>query len=274
MIVFPNCKINLGLHIIGKRTDGFHNLETIFYPLLLRDAIEILPNPSSPEDVVFSCSGIEVQGLASDNICIKAFRLLKEHFTQLPNIKIHLLKNIPTGAGLGGGSADGAFVLSTLNEMFKLQLNEQQLIDFSLQLGSDCPFFIVNKPCYAASRGEVIETIPLDLSAYKIVIINTGIHVNTGWAFSQITPKANAVNLKEAIAKPIKEWSSLIINDFEEPVFKAHPLLQDIKNELYKKGSVYASMSGSGSTIFGVFPKEQIIDWQLNASWLQKEIAM
>ncbi len=272
MIVFPNCKINLGLHIVGKRADGFHNLETIFYPLPLKDVVEILPHPQGAESIEFSCSGLVVDGSTNDNICVKAYLLLKQNFPHLPQVKMHLLKNIPTGAGLGGGSADGAFVLSTLNKMFHLQLSQTQLIEYGLQLGSDCPFFIYNQPCFATSRGEVLEPLSLDLSPYKVVILNTGIHINTGWAFSQIRPKASTLQLKEAATLPIQEWNKVMMNDFETPVFEAYPQLLSLKESMYQKGALYASMSGSGSTIFGLFSKNQVIDWQWNKDWLQKEI--
>ena len=185
MIVFPNCKINLGLHILGKREDGFHNLETVFYPLLFRDALELIPATNNTTEIEFTGSGLAVDGNVSDNLCVKAYYLLKKNFPQLPLVKIHLHKAIPMGAGLGGGSADAAFMLKLLNEKFNLNISTPQLLNYALELGSDCPFFIINKPCIATGRGEILEEIEVDLSAYKIVLINPGIHINTGWAFSQ-----------------------------------------------------------------------------------------
>lgn len=253
MIVFPNCKINLGLHILSKRQDGFHNLETVFYPVALKDALEVLPSLGSA--IEFTGSGLTVDGNETDNICIKAYHLLKRDFPQLPFIKMHLHKAIPMGAGLGGGSADGAFTLQLLNKKYSLGLSLQQLIDYALQLGSDCPFFIINKPCYATGRGELLEGIDIQLAGYKIVIVNPGIHVNTGWAFSQITPAEPPKNIKAIITQPIATWKAELINDFENPVFEKYPAIKKIKEELYSKGAVYAAMSGSGSTVYGIFEK-------------------
>lgn len=254
MLLFPNCKINLGLHILNKREDGFHNLETVFYPIALKDALEIIPSPGS--SITFTGSGLIVDGKEDDNICLKAYHLLKRDFPQLPFIKMHLHKAIPMGAGLGGGSADGAFTLQLLNTKFNLALSVQQLIDYALQLGSDCPFFIINKPCYATGRGELLEGIDISLAGYKIVIINPGIHVNTGWAFSQITPAEPHKKLKEIIAQSVTTWKAELINDFEAPVFEKYPEIKNIKEALYNKGAVYAAMSGSGSSVYGIFETE------------------
>ena len=254
MIVFPNCKINLGLHILNKREDGFHNLETVFYPVDLKDALEIIPAPNST--IEFSGSGLTVEGKEADNICIKAYQLLKRDFPQLSFIKMHLHKAIPMGAGLGGGSADGAFTLQLLNNKFNLGLSVQQLIDYALQLGSDCPFFIINKPCYATGRGELLEGINIKLTDYKIVIINPRIHVNTGWAFSKIIPVVPKKSIQEIILQSILTWKDELINNFENPVFEKYPEIKNIKEELYNMGAVYAAMSGSGSTVYGISEKE------------------
>lgn len=251
MLLFPNCKINLGLHILNKREDGFHNLETVFYPISINDALEIIP--AADTDLHFSQTGLTVDGNEADNICVKAYHLLKKDFLQLPGIKMHLHKAIPMGAGLGGGSADGAFALQLLNTTFKLQLTQQQLINYALQLGSDCPFFIINQPCFATGRGEIMEPVSLDLSAYKIAIINPGIHVNTGWAFSQLTPAVPAKSIQQIITQPVQTWKDELKNDFEDVVFAAHPLIKSIKETLYNSGALYAAMSGSGSTVFGIF---------------------
>ena len=271
MLLFPNCKINLGLHILNKREDGFHNLETVFYPIALKDALEIIPSPGS--SIAFTGSGLTVDGTEADNICIKAYHLLKRDFPQLPFIKLHLYKAIPMGAGLGGGSADGAFTLQLLNKKFNLELSVQQLIDYALQLGSDCPFFIINKPCYATGRGELLEGIDITLAGYKIVIVNPGIHVNTGWAFSQITPAEPQKKLKEIIAQPIATWKAELINDFEAPVFEKYPEIKNIKEELYNKGAAYAAMSGSGSTVYGIFEKEISLSSFTDKNYFSKIIA-
>ncbi|HEU4903805.1 MAG TPA: 4-(cytidine 5'-diphospho)-2-C-methyl-D-erythritol kinase [Flavisolibacter sp.] len=256
MILFPNCKINLGLHILRKREDGFHDLETVFYPVPLQDALEIIHHPAPITDIEFSASGLQVDGNISDNICVKAYRLLKTDFPQLAPIKMHLHKTIPMGAGLGGGSANGAFTILLLNKKFNLGIRQEQLIHYALQLGSDCPFFIKNTPCVATGRGEIMEALCLDLSAYQFVLVNPGIHVNTGWAFSQIQPAAGRPSLKDVIQLPVNEWKGRLVNDFEEPVCRQYPEIAQARQTLYEQGAVYASMTGSGSTVYGLFPKE------------------
>ncbi|MBB1282813.1 4-(cytidine 5'-diphospho)-2-C-methyl-D-erythritol kinase [Flavisolibacter sp. BT320] len=257
MILFPNCKINLGLHILRKREDGYHDLQTIFYPFPLKDALEVVRHPSPPvTDVEYSGSGLQVQGDLSNNICIKAYHLLKQDFPDLAPVKMHLHKTIPMGAGLGGGSADGAFTLLLLNQKFNLGLSEEALLQYALQLGSDCPFFIRNQPSFATGRGEILEPISLDLSGYQFVVVNPGIHVNTGWAFSQIRPMAERPSLKEIVQKPVETWKESLSNDFESPVSRQHPQIGRIKNLLSEQGAVYAAMTGSGSTVFGIFSKE------------------
>lgn len=258
VIVFPNCKINPGLHILNKREDGYHSLETVFYPIQLKDALEIIhyPPADSNADIIFSSTGFSVEGNADDNLCVKAYHLLKNKFPELPPVQMHLHKAIPMGAGLGGGSADAAFTLKMMNEKFHLNLSSDQLINFALQLGSDCPFFIINEPCIATGRGEILEKIDLDLSKYKIVMVNPGIHINTGWAFSEISPCIPSKSLKEIIQQPIETWKEELKNDFEKPVFHHHPELKQIKDQLYAAGAVYAAVSGSGSTVFGIFQEQ------------------
>ena len=260
MISFPNCKINLGLHILNKREDGFHNLETVFYPIVLRDALELIPNPNNNTDIEFTTTGLIVDGDAADNLCLKAYNLIKKDFPQLPPVKIHLHKIIPMGAGVGGGSADAAFMLKLLNDKFKLDISTEQLLNYGLQLGSDCPFFIINKPCLATDRGEILEEVAVDLSTYKIMLINPSIHVNTGWAFTQLVkilkqPNRHPKSVKAIISQPIKTWKADLANDFETPVFTAHPQIKEIKEALYQQGAIYAAMSGSGSSVFGIFDK-------------------
>lgn len=255
MIVFPNCKVNLGLHILQKRADGFHDLETVFYPIALQDALEIVQTPSPSSNIQFNSTGLKIDSSTENNICFKAYQLLKKDFPELPGIKMHLHKVIPSGAGLGGGSSDGAFTLLLLNRKFNLGLSEEQLINYALQLGSDCPFFIKNKPCYATGRGEKLESIELDLSAYKFVLVNPGIHLHTGRAFSKITPTNQRISIREVITTPVEHWKNVLENDFEESVFFEHPDIRTIKGELYNQGAVYASMSGSGSSVYGLFQK-------------------
>lgn len=253
MIHFPNCKINLGLSILAKRADGYHELETVFYPIALTDALEILPAAT----LSLNQSGIEVPGDPAQNLCLKAFHLLKKDFPQLSPVQMHLHKNIPMGAGLGGGSSDGTAALILLNKLFSLGLSDDQLIEYASQLGSDCPFFVYNKACHATGRGEVLKPIALDLAAYQIVLVHPGKHISTAWAFQQLTPHSKSKSIQSIIEMPIEAWKNHLVNDFEAPVFKAEPTLSSIKDQLYALGAIYASMSGSGSSLFGIFPKHQ-----------------
>jgi 4-diphosphocytidyl-2-C-methyl-D-erythritol kinase len=255
VLSFPNCKINLGLNIISKRADGFHDLETVFYPIAIKDILEIVQQQHEVTGVEFTSTGLAIEGDVSNNLCVKAYHILKKDFPDLLPVKMHLHKAIPMGAGLGGGSADGAFTLKLLNEKFKLDLSEEQLISYSLQLGSDCPFFILNQPCFAEGRGEKLLPAALDLSAYRFLIISPGIHINTYWAFSQVSPKQPKKSIKEIISQPIHTWKTDLMNDFEEAVFGTHPEIKAIKETLYTQGAIYASMTGSGSTMFGIFEK-------------------
>jgi 4-diphosphocytidyl-2-C-methyl-D-erythritol kinase len=258
MVIFPNCKINLGLHIIRKRTDGFHNLETVFYPLQLKDALEIIradQTIGSIPEISFTASGLPIEGESSNNLCIKAYHLLKKDFPGLLKFKMHLHKVIPMGAGLGGGSADGAFALQLFNQLGNLGLSQEQLLDYALQLGSDCPFFINNKPCFATSRGEQMKELDLNLSGYRFVIVNPGIHISTAWAFAHIHPATPERQLTDIVTLPVTEWKNLLSNDFEAPVLQAYPELQQIKDQFYQTGALYASMSGSGSTFYGIYEK-------------------
>jgi 4-diphosphocytidyl-2-C-methyl-D-erythritol kinase len=255
MICFPSCKINLGLRITKKRADGFHALETVFYPITLRDALEIIIEPeTNAAPITFTSSGLVINGDPSDNLCFKAYGLLKKDYPTIPNIKMHLHKTIPMGAGLGGGSSDGAFTLVALNQLFNLQIPEQALLDYALQLGSDCPFFIINTPAFATGRGEILKPINLNLDGYSIVIVNPGIAISTKLAFSLITPKVPNTYMEAIICEPVSSWKEKLINDFEQPIFNSFPELANIKETLYQKGAVYASMTGTGSTVFGIFP--------------------
>ncbi|HEY8690297.1 MAG TPA: 4-(cytidine 5'-diphospho)-2-C-methyl-D-erythritol kinase [Chitinophagaceae bacterium] len=266
MISFPNCKINLGLNIIRKREDGFHDLETIFLPIPFTDILEII----SSDKTEFTITGLPVN--ADDNLCIKAYNLLKQDFPDLTAIKIHLHKVIPMGAGLGGGSSDAAFTLQLLNEIFKLNLKTEQLINYGLQLGSDCPFFILNKPCFATGRGEILQKINIDLTNYKILLVNPGIHIDTKWAFSKIVPRERKISVKEIVKQPIETWKEELQNDFEVPVFAEYPEIEKIKSNLYDLGAIYASLSGSGSSVYGIFSKEKNIQYTQNDKYFYKLI--
>lgn len=271
MVVFPNCKINLGLRIIRKRNDGYHDLETIFYPIPMNDVLEVIRTPATDPNVAFQSSGLTISGDTSNNLCVKAYQLLKKDFPQLGPVQMHLHKVIPMGAGLGGGSSDGAFALQLINDLFHLQLSKEQLIGYALQLGSDCPFFILNQPCFASGRGEKMEPVTLDLSGYHFAIVNPGIHINTGWAFSQLQldkPKQLELpDLRTIIQQPVPGWKETLINDFEAPVCKAHPEIASVKQQLYDAGAVYASMTGSGSTVFGLFTEKKELNFPEHYFW-------
>ena len=271
MIVFPNCKINLGLHILHKRQDGFHDLESVFFPLPIHDALEFIlsPDKNSP---AFTISGLAIDINPSQNIVYKAFELLKADFPFITPVHIHLHKNIPMGAGLGGGSSDGAYALLLLNKIFKLGIDQQKLVDYAAQLGSDCPFFILNQPCYVTGRGEKMERVELDLSGFSIVIIYPGIHIPTKWAFAQVKPALPRTSLRSLITFPVEEWKNELKNDFEAPVFQHYPLIKVIRDELYEKGAVYASMSGSGSSVYGIFKKSAIPVFNFPSEYFIKSI--
>jgi 4-diphosphocytidyl-2-C-methyl-D-erythritol kinase len=275
VIVFPNCKINLGLNIIRKRNDGFHDLETIFYPVRFFDALEIIDTgkPGSQQEAIsFNESGIPVDGIKENNLCIKAYHLLKKDFTDIAPVQMHLHKAIPVGSGLGGGSADGAFTLLLLNEVFHLNLSASQLINYALQLGSDCPFFIHNKPRFATSRGEISEPVNVDLSRYSIVLVNPGVVISTAQTFSKSAPALPDQSIKEIIGHPVATWKDKLKNDFEKIVFDQHPVIKKIKEELYDAGAVYASMSGTGSTVYGIFEKEKKIPLSCPPGYFVKEL--
>ena len=263
MISFPNCKINLGLNVIRKRQDGYHDIETVFYPLALTDVLEIVHDDSSKTlrsdrkntGAKFIATWFPINGATGKNLCVKAYELLQQDFSQLPPVQIYLHKTIPIGAGLGGGSADGSFTLKMLNEKFQLNLSTEQLLDYALQLGSDCPFFIVNKASFASGRGELMLGIDLNLDAYSFVIVNPGIHINTAWAFEQLNPTLPRKSIREIIQEPVSRWKHELVNDFEHAVSDHHKELASIKSILYEAGALYASLSGSGSCFFGIFNK-------------------
>lgn len=249
MIVFPNAKINLGLNITERRPDGYHNLETIFYPLMITDALEVIPGNA----LTFQSSGIEIPGNSSNNLCLKAYHLLKQDFPDLPPVSIHLHKHIPIGAGLGGGSADAAFFIKLINNIFELELDADTMMNYARQLGADCAFFINNKPVYAFNKGDEFEPVEIDLSAYKIMLVMPPVHVSTAEAYGGIIPQASTSSLKELVKLPVNQWKQHIKNDFEPHIFKAYPVIDNVKNELYSAGALYASMSGSGASVFGIF---------------------
>jgi 4-diphosphocytidyl-2-C-methyl-D-erythritol kinase len=257
MITFPNAKINIGLNIIEKRDDGFHNLQSVFYPVGLSDALEVIENKDEgAARFTFSSSGIEIPGDATDNLCYYAFHLVSQDYS-LPNVKVHLHKNIPIGAGLGGGSSDAAFFIKLLNDKFELGISWGEMHNYARQLGSDCSFFISNKPAFAEGRGDEYESIKLDLSKYHVVLVYPQIHINTAKAYSGVKPKMPIRSLEEDILHlPIDQWKEYIHNDFEDSIFSQFPEIKAIKEKLYSLGAIYSAMSGSGSTVFGIFEKE------------------
>ncbi|MDR3118108.1 MAG: 4-(cytidine 5'-diphospho)-2-C-methyl-D-erythritol kinase [Mediterranea sp.] len=255
MITFPNAKINLGLNITGKRPDGYHNIETVFYPIPLEDALEINPAANSSTKCSLHPSGITIDGKPGDNLVVKAYLMLDEKFN-LPPVDIHLYKHIPSGAGLGGGSADATFMLKLLNDMFSLGLSTEELERYAVRLGADCAFFIRNRPAFAEGIGNIFSPVSLSLKDYRLVVIKPDIFVSTREAFANINPRKPAYPLKEAIIRPVGEWPNLITNDFEESIFPQYPEIGEIKEMLYRQGALYASMSGSGSSVFGLFDKQ------------------
>lgn len=253
MIAFPNCKINLGLNIVAKRTDGFHDIETVFYPLTWSDALEVIINPNGKEDFTFSCSGKSIAGNTESNLIYKAYQLLKQSFT-LPKIKVHLHKHLPMGAGLGGGSADAAFFIHQMNQLCSLGLDAAGEAHIASELGSDCAFFSFNKPVYATGRGNDFTEVNLDLSEFYILVVYPNIHSNTKEAYAGVEAKPSTQTPKMIVeSMPVQAWKTHLKNDFEVSIFKKYPLIADLKERLYQDGALYAGLSGSGSAVFGIF---------------------
>lgn len=260
MICFPNAKINLGLHILSKRKDGYHDIETCMVPIPLQDALEMILDKKAS----WHSSGLNIPGDSKDNLILKAEKLLRKDFPGLPNLSIHLHKNIPMGAGLGGGSADGAFALGLMNNLFDLHLDDFFLEEYAAHLGSDCPFFIENTPKIARGRGEILEPIELSLSGVYLVLVNPGIHIGTKEAYAGVVPQPAKVDLKELL-KNRSRWKDELVNDFESSIFKNHQAIAEIKEKMYSAGAFYSAMSGSGSTVFGLFDRKPVgLSWPGN----------
>ncbi|MBK5278542.1 MAG: 4-(cytidine 5'-diphospho)-2-C-methyl-D-erythritol kinase [Bacteroidia bacterium] len=258
MVTFPHCKINLGLNVIARRGDGFHDIETCFYPIPWTDILEIIPSSK----LHFDTTGLVIPGQKQENLCLKAFDLLKKDFDLTP-VHIHLHKLLPTGAGLGGGSSDAAFTLRTLNEIFNLNLSVVQLSQYASILGSDCSFFTQQDAMLGTSRGEILTPINVSLKGKFIVLVNPEIHVSTSEAYTGVVTKKSTLSIQSIIeSKSLEKWKDFLINDFEECVFKKYPRIGELKDKLYQAGAVYASMSGSGSAVFGIF--DQAIDLREN----------
>ncbi|GGM73625.1 4-diphosphocytidyl-2-C-methyl-D-erythritol kinase [Dyadobacter beijingensis] len=251
MLLFPNAKINIGLNIVEKRPDGFHNIESCFYPVGWSDALEV----TLAETFSFHADGISIPGNASDNLCIRAYEMLAKDYHLSP-VKIHLLKTVPIGAGLGGGSADAAFTIKALNQLFDLGISVDEQEQYARRIGSDCAFFIRNKPVYCFEKGDQFDTIDISISGKWIVLVNPGIHISTVEAYSGVVAKRSAEDLRTILSQPISEWKGHVKNDFEATLFAKYPLLAETKEKLYSLGAEYAAMSGSGSTLFGIFEGE------------------
>lgn len=262
MITFPNAKINLGLNIEEKRPDGYHNLETIFYPINLQDALEVTRRENNDKEYTLHISGSPLEGEPEDNLVVKAYKLLKKDYPGLLPVDIHMYKHIPAGAGLGGGSSDAACMIKLLNDKFSLGLSTERMEEYAVKLGADCAFFIRNKPVFATGIGNLFEPVELSLKGYHIILIKPDIFVSTRDAFAEIKPVRPAVSLKEIVKQPMETWKHSMKNDFEDSVFKKFPEIAAIKDELYDLGAVYAAMSGSGSSVYGIFkaPIENVED--------------
>ena len=259
MITFPIAKINLGLNVVERRPDGYHNLETVFYPVPIRDALEVTtmdPQFPSPYDCDLKVTNISIEGDEQHNLVVRAYQLLKQDFPQLPRIHAHLHKAIPTQAGMGGGSSDCAYMIRLLNEQFHLGLSTQQMQQYAARLGADCAFFILSQPAYAEGIGERLEPIALNLSQYWIAVVRPDIPVPTKEAFSLVHPHHPEKNCRDVVMQPIETWRQDLVNDFEQSVFTLHPEIGAIKQQLYSLGAVYSAMSGSGSAVFGLFRED------------------
>lgn len=248
MVAFPPCKINLGLHIVARRADGYHDLETVFYPVPWTDVVEAIP----ANQFTFSSSGLEVSGDSADNLCVRAFQLLKQEFG-LPNIQLHLHKVIPMGAGLGGGSADAAYVLRLLNNLFSLNLSATQLMEYASRLGSDCAFFVQDEAMLGTGRGEKLEQVTVSLKGWHLLIVKPPVHVSTREAYAKVRPAAPVKPLRQVLALPVEKWKDELVNDFEISVFRQFPAIAQLRDQLYTMGAVYAAMSGSGAAVYGLF---------------------
>jgi 4-diphosphocytidyl-2-C-methyl-D-erythritol kinase len=258
MVVFPNAKINIGLRIVEKRSDGFHNIETVFYPVDLKDAVEFILSADQTGSDQLTLSGISTGGSACDNLILKAVARFRREFP-IPYLKIHLHKVIPVGAGLGGGSSDATRIIKSLNCYFMADLSSEKIKEIVSELGSDCSFFLENKPVFAEGRGEILKPVHVDLGGYWLVLLNPGIHVGTREAFENCIPQRPDASLEQLIYRPVDEWRDLIFNDFEDLVFREHPIIGHCKEALYNQGAVYSSMSGSGSSVYGLFDKQPVL---------------
>jgi 4-diphosphocytidyl-2-C-methyl-D-erythritol kinase len=270
MIAFPNAKINIGLHVTEKRDDGYHSIESVFYPLGLTDAVEVVPHPGG-KGLSFTQSGIPIPGETEGNLCLKAFELISREYA-LPPVKIHLHKHIPIGAGLGGGSSDGAFFIRLLNDAFELGLAWGEMHHYAKQLGSDCSFFISNRPAYVTGRGDQFESMAFSLKGYHLVLVAPPVHINTAEAYSYIKPMPSRLDLESFVGEqPPSEWKGIVVNDFESSLFAGYPELGEIRKKLDKMGALYSSITGSGSAVYGLFEKEIVCSDEFPSCFVWQE---
>ncbi len=274
MILFPHCKINLGLRIIARRPDGYHNLETVFFPLPIYDMLELIRLGNDHTMPQLTLTGLPIPGEPGQNLVLKAWHLLKKDIPSLPAVDFHLHKTLPAGAGLGAGSANGAFAIRGLNSLFELQLSQQQQLAYASRLGSDAPYFIMQGPCYATGRGELLEPVALDLSGYCLLLVNPRIEISTAWAFSHITPAAPHRPVKEVIAQPVHTWKEELCNDFEKIVDTEYPAIAGIRAAMYKAGAIYAAMTGTGSSVFGIFEKKAMPSTHFPEQYFQRWVQL
>lgn len=255
MLTFPNAKLNLGLHVIAKRPDGYHELETSFVPLPWADALEVLPAPDAAPATTLALTGRPVPGAPATNLCLRAYELLKADFPTLPAAQLHLHKVVPIGAGLGGGSADAAFALRSFNDVFNLQLAPAQLAAYARRLGADCAFFLENTPVLATGKGDDLAPLPLDLHGTPCVVVWPGVAIGTAEAYRRVRPQAPQHRLRQVLAEPLATWRGRVVNDFEQALAPAYPVLAEVKQQLYAAGAAFASLSGSGSAVFGLWER-------------------
>ena len=255
MLAFPGCKINLGLHVLHRRTDGYHEIDTVFYRIPWSDILEFLP----AEIFSFHTTGLNIPGDAGSNLCVRAFELLQKDFS-LPPVQGHLHKVVPIGAGLGGGSADAVLTLRVINSIFGLKLPDENLAEYALRLGSDCPFFLLDKPARGTGRGEVLQPFEINLQGHFLVLVTPSVHISTAEAYAGVVSGTPQEDLKATLSRPITDWKTHLVNDFEKTVFARFPEIGDVKDKMYALGAEYASMSGSGSSVFGLFRSPVSLD--------------
>jgi len=262
MISFPKAKINIGLRVVEKRTDGFHNIETIFYPVALSDALEFVVQQGKAKEDELVITGMDINTRPDKNLVTRAVKRLRLKY-QVPPLKIHLHKAIPAGAGLGGGSSDASYMIRSINKCFRLDMTDDEMMEAALDMGSDCPFFLNPIPSSGSGRGEILKPVDAVLEGYYIVLLNPGFIISTKEAYHNCIPAKRSKRLEELFKEPVKTWKKTIVNDFEDFVFKVYPVVGELKRSLYRSGAVYSSMTGSGSTVYGLYSDKPSIKGKL-----------